>query len=238
MVFLRAKWERLAFFNYAVDPMILAPYVPYGTELDLWEERCLVSVVGFMFLDVAVLGLKIPFHTNFEEVNLRFYVKRWENNEWKRGVVFIKEIVPKAAITFVANTLYKENYQTNLMRHSWTDLENEMNVKYEWKLRNGLWNFIEIHADQIKSPILVGSDIEFITEHYWGYAQVSARQTNEYNVEHPRWTHHKVQSFKVNIDFESNYGKTFAHLHHLEPSSVMLASGSEILVKNKTTIRV
>ena len=117
MSFLKAEWRKLAFANYVVNPEILTKYIPYGTELDLWNDKCYVSLIGFMFLNTKLLGIKIPFHTNFEEVNLRFYVKRFDNGSWKRGVVFIKEIVPKSALTFVANSVYNENYETLPMRH-------------------------------------------------------------------------------------------------------------------------
>ena len=103
MSFLNAEWRKLAIANYVIDPRVLEKYVPPGTELDLWQDKCYVSLIGFMFLNTRLLGFKIPFHSNFEEVNLRFYVRRFENNAWKRGVVFIKEIVPKPALTFVAN---------------------------------------------------------------------------------------------------------------------------------------
>ncbi len=123
MSFLTAEWRKLAFANYEVSPDMLLPYLPYGTELDLWKDRCYVSLIGFMFQETRLKGIKIPFHVNFEEVNLRFYVKRWSGKEWRRGVVFIKEIVPKPAIAFVANTLYNENYQSLPMKHSWRTQE-------------------------------------------------------------------------------------------------------------------
>lgn len=118
MSFLKAEWRKLALANYIIDQKLLVKYLPAGTELDLWNGNCYVSLVGFMFVNTKLLGIKIPFHTNFEEVNLRFYVKRFDQGEWKRGVVFIKEIVPKPALTFVANTVYNENYETLPMEHS------------------------------------------------------------------------------------------------------------------------
>ncbi|MDB5134647.1 MAG: hypothetical protein JWP37_1250 [Mucilaginibacter sp.] len=90
--FLKAQWNNLLMLNYEVDPDILKSYIPPGTVLDLWEGKALVSMVGFMFLDTQVLGIKWPFHINFEEVNLRFYVKHFDGNEWKRGAVFISEL--------------------------------------------------------------------------------------------------------------------------------------------------
>ena len=109
MNFLTAEWRKLANVNYEVNPEILEKYLPNGVELDFWDGKCLISVVGFMFLNTQLLGISVPFHRNFEEVNLRFYVKKWENQHWKRGVVFIKEIVPKKALSIIANTFYKEH---------------------------------------------------------------------------------------------------------------------------------
>lgn len=117
MSFLKANWEYLVLINYEIEPSVLLNYLPKGTELDTFEGKCLVSLVGFMFTDVKLLGIPIPFHRSFEEVNLRFYVKRFEGGAWKRGVVFIKELVPKCALTFVANTVYQEHYQTVPMKH-------------------------------------------------------------------------------------------------------------------------
>src|SRR5688572_25492729 len=119
MSFLKAEWRKLAIANYAVDPTVLEKYLPAKTELDLWNGTCYVSLVGFRFTNVRLFGIPIPFHRNFEEVNLRFYVRHNHNGEWRRGVVFVKELVPKRAITFVANTIYKENYQTVKMDHRW-----------------------------------------------------------------------------------------------------------------------
>src|SRR6185436_6168258 len=118
--FLTAEWRKLTMANYAIDSKLLAPLLPYKTELDLWNNTCYVSLVGFMFLNTRLKGIRIPFHSDFEEVNLRFYVRYKDEikNEWKRGVVFIKEIVPKPALTFVANSIYKEHYQTMPMKHS------------------------------------------------------------------------------------------------------------------------
>ena len=100
--FLTAKWQDLVMANYEVAPEILRDLLPNGVSLDFHDGKCFVSLVAFMFLDVRVLKIPVPFHVNFEEVNLRFYVKRETPNETKRGVVFVKEIVPRFAIATVA----------------------------------------------------------------------------------------------------------------------------------------
>src|ERR1700694_5344735 len=92
-IFLRAEWRNLAMLNYEVEPALLARFVPNGTELDRWNGKVFVSLVGFCFLKTEICRISIPFHRNFDEVNLRFYVRRREGNEIRRGVVFIREIV-------------------------------------------------------------------------------------------------------------------------------------------------
>jgi hypothetical protein len=182
------------------------------------------------------LGIKVPFHINFEEVNLRFYVKRFENNTWKRGAVFIKEIVSKPALTFVANTLYNEHYQTLPMRHHWE--ENSINrvVAYQWK-KNKIWQSFKVCAALTAIEIEKNSETEFITEHYWGYAKVNNNVSNEYEVTHPRWKEYKVESSEIKVDFGMVYGADFEFLNHLVPTSIMLAEGSEITVEGKKTIK-
>ena len=237
MSFLDAEWRKLAFANYLVNPEILKKYVPPGTELDFWDGKCYVSLIGFMFVNTRLLGFKIPFHINFEEVNLRFYVKRLEAGIWKRGVVFIKEIVPRHALTFVANTIYKEHYETCPMRHQWREDEKNRTVTYQWK-KNNYWHTFKVIAVLESSEIPPESETEFITEHYWGYARKSNDASNEYEVTHPKWRQYKVERFEIDVDFGAVYGNDFKFLNTKEPVSVMLAEGSEITVEGKKKIRI
>jgi len=190
--FLTAAWRNLLMINFEADPAVLQPLVPSNTELDTWNGTHYVSLVGFLFQNTRVKGLSLPFHRDFEEVNLRFYVRYKEAGIWKRGVVFVKEIVPKRMITFVANTVYKEKYATHPMRHEWTNTpDNMLSVSYEWKVRQE-WNYLKAIADKEPLPILPGSEAEFITDHYWGYTQMAAQRTGEYQVTHPQWRIHTV----------------------------------------------
>lgn len=226
--FLQAEWRNLLMINYAVDPAMLEPFVPARTELDLWNNTCYVSLVGFMFLNTKVLGVKIPFHVNFEEVNLRFYVRHKNGNEWKRGVVFIKEIVPRAALTFVANTIYGEHYQTMPMTHEWSEKNGKLSVDYSWKRDD--WHSVKAVGGTALMRIESGSEEEFITEHYWGYTKLSDSKTSEYQVEHPRWNVYTVKSYSIDVDFGQVYGDAFRFLSNEKPNSVFVAEGSEIKV--------
>ncbi|MBF4507272.1 DUF2071 domain-containing protein [Flavobacterium sp. JLP] len=236
MNFLKAEWKNLALFNYEVDAEILEKYLPAGTEIDIWNNKCYVSLVGFMFKNTKVLGLKVPFHVDFEEVNLRFYVKRFENGEWKRGVVFIKEIVPKKAITFIANTLYQEHYETQKMRHEIIENKNTNTFVYQWKT-DKKWNTIQLETANVLKEIEVDSEAEFITEHYFGYTKIDEETTFEYEVQHPRWEQLEVLNHNIEIDFEKIYGNDFRFLQDAKPTSVFLAKGSKITVKNKRKLQ-
>lgn len=236
MSFLTGEWRKLAMINYTIDPTILEEYVPFGTELDIWKGQCFVSVIGFMFLNTKLLGIPVPFHKNFEEVNLRFYVKRFDDGVWKRGVVFVKEIVPKYTLAWVANTVYKENYEALPMRHKWETKSDHQNIEYSWKTGTK-WNSILFKAGLNKVEIEEGSKSEFITEHYWGYAKVNERTTNEYEVTHPKWNAYPVLDSKIDIDFESVYGNQFKFLQDCTPDSLILAEGSHITVEPKKRIK-
>ncbi len=236
MSFLKAEWRKLVLVNYVIPEEVLKNHIPLGTELDLWEGNCYVSLVGFLFKNTKVLGVKVPGHVNFEEVNLRFYVKREVDGEVRRGVVFVREIVPKRAITFIANTVYKEHYVTRKMNHELVQRESDFSLTYGWSEKGEDQQF-SVVADQEQVDFKVGSEEEFITEHYWGYAKAGESSTNEYEVTHPRWKVYHVSKHQIDVDFEKVYGKDFSFLDNLEPKSVFLAEGSEITVESKKRIQ-
>lgn len=229
--FLTARWRYLAMLNYEVPPEILEPLVPRGTELDSWQGKTFVSMVGFLFLDTRVRGLAIPGHRNFEEVNLRFYVRRRAEDGWRRGVVFVKEIVPRLAIAATARLLYGEKYVALPMRHSITGDPSRggMYVMYGWRHR-GRWNGIGAVVSGSPREAEPGSEEELITEHYWGYSSLRGGGSAEYRVEHPRWRVWPLQRPVLDCDVAALYGKPFGNSLPAEPSSAFLADGSEVAV--------
>ena len=228
--FLTAEWRKLIMAQYEVEPSTLAPWLPHGVDLDLFHGKCYVSLVGFLFDRVRVKGIAIPFHTCFEEVNLRFYVARTgPDGTRKRGVVFISEFVPRTAITLVAKTFYEEPYATAVMRHNIGYGLNSLAVEYAWRHR-GTWHWLGVEADPAAQSIAAGSEEEFITEHYWGYTKRSRGNTSEYGVQHPRWSVYPVQSFNIEANFAQLYGPEFAPLNDSTPASVLLAEGSAVSV--------
>jgi uncharacterized protein YqjF (DUF2071 family) len=221
--FLTAKWNDLIMANYEVDASILQPLVPKGTEIDLFEGRCFVSLVGFMFLDTRVLDFLVPFHVNFEEVNLRFYVKRIVGDETRRGVVFIKEIVPRTAIATVARVMYGEPYECWQMSNQ----RDENSVSYEWHDSHCADRLSVDRGENLGVPA-DGSHGSFIIEHYWGYTRRSSTRTDEYKVEHPKWEIFSTGNEHIEVDFAKTYGEKFAFLNETKPYSILLAKGSVI----------
>ncbi len=235
-VFLRAKWENLAMINYEVDPKILLPHLPPATKLDTFNNKSLVSVVGFMFNDTKIFGLRWPFHTSFEEINLRFYVKYFDGVTWKRGVVFFSEIVPRPIIAVMANLLYREHYSAKPMSHAMSVRKDEIMLTYKWK-HHRKWNSIDVTAEASLSDINPGSEEEFIFEHYWGYNKYNKNTTIEYGVEHTLWQVHKVKEWQLNCDITSLYGQEFTPYLSARPSSVFLAKGSEVVIRKPKYIK-
>jgi uncharacterized protein len=233
-IFLTAEWRHLAMLNYEIEPAILCPMVPTNTELDSWNGKTFVSLVGFMFLKTRVLGLPIPFHQNFEEVNLRFYVRYKSGSEWRRGVVFIKEIVPRWAIATVARVVYNENYAAMPMRHS-LDLESgtmkpEGVVEYGWRYQSD-WHHLRARTKGIAQTLVAGSEEEFITEHYWGYAAQKDGGCMEYQVEHPSWRVWQVSESSLQCNIAALYGKQYVEAFSGKASSAFVADGSPIIVR-------
>lgn len=227
--FLTAEWRHLVFLNYAVDASLLKSLTPYGTELDFYGTDALVSVVGFGFLNTRVFGWRFPFHRDFEEVNLRFYVRRRAAEGWRRGVVFIREFVPRRAIAFVARAVYGEPYLALPMRHRIEQTANHLRVEYGWR-RRGRWESLRASAEGPSRPIETGSLDEFITEHYWGYTARGAK-SGEYQVEHPRWQVWHATEAKLEADAAALYGEGFAESLSAQPKSAFLADGSAVVVR-------
>jgi hypothetical protein len=230
IAFLTAEWRDLLILNYEVDPGLLQPFVPTGTEVDRWRNRAFLSLVGFRFLKTKVFGIPFPFHRNFEEVNLRFYVRRTEETETSRGVVFIREIVPRWAIATVARIFYNENYvslPTSHRLHS--DDATTRSIEYAWKSRNG-WGRISARVDGPPALPEIGSQQQFIAEHYWGYAAQPGGGCVEYRVDHPSWRVWSTESATFQGNVEDLYGPAFAAVISQKPASAFLAEGSEVTV--------
>lgn len=235
-VFLTAEWRNLAMLNYEVRPGLLASYLPAGTELDLFDGRACVSVVAFQFCNTRVRGIAIPFHRFFEEVNLRFYVRRTVGNEVRRGVVFIRELVPRRAIAWVARWVYNENYSRCAMQHRIDVAEGAgeapgqiAGAYYGWQF-GGSGYQLNLQTQGQACALACGSEQEFIAEHYWGFARQRNGSTMEYRVEHPPWRVWETSAASLAGDMVKLYGPDFAPYLAGPPASAFLADGSPVAV--------
>jgi uncharacterized protein len=235
-VFLKAEWRDLVMLNYEVDPNLLIPYIPAGTSLDSFEEKTYISLVGFRFCNTKLLGrFPVPFHTHFEEVNLRFYVCCRTNNEIRTGVVFIAEMVPRRAIAATARLLYGENYKCTPMRHCIEHGEGVAQVDFRWKV-DGQW--CRISARTVGPPAIPepGSLEQFISEHYWGYS-AHRNGSVEYHVSHTPWPVWATATASFEGDASLHYGHDFNAILQRSPDSAFVAEGSEVTVFQGNKIR-
>ena len=226
--FLTANWRYIAMLNYTVDPRLLAPLVPPGTEIDFENGETFVSIVGLLFRDTRLLGFPVPRHRNFEEINLRFYVRRKSADTWRRGVVFIRELVPRHAIALIARACYGENYLAVPMKHEIEHRDGCLKIEFSWR-RGRKWELLKMSATGEQRAIPAGSHTEFITEHYWGYTFLRS-SCGEYRVEHPRWKIWNATSFELKADVATLYGEQFKETLNQPPRSAFIADGSPITV--------
>lgn len=228
---LSAEWRNLAMLNYEVDRRVLAPYLPAGTELDDFNGAAYASIVGFQFLRARFLGLAVPLHTNFVEVNLRFYVRRRAAEGWRRGVVFIRELAPRRAVALVANLLYGERYVTVPMssRIEPGDGDVPRRVEYAWRHRRR-YGLVAVETDGPARALEPGSHEHYIAEHYWGYSALSRGRTKEYLVAHPSWRVSSAASATFQCDAAALYGEPLAECLSGPPASAFWADGSPVRV--------
>jgi uncharacterized protein len=253
---LTARWTELLMLNFPVPVEAITSIAPPGTEPDLHDGQAYISVIGFRFHAVRLFGLAVPGHTNFPEINLRYYVRRHVGNETRRGVVFVREIVPLRAVAFSANWLYNENYITRPMRTTLQMLGPELapndTIEYAWRSRapNGSrplrgrppreqryhWNRL---AARVNAPLALpatGSLEEFIVEHYWGYVRARNGRTTEYQVTHVPWQVARADNVTWDCDLPATYNTPLAEYLKQPPTSAIIANGSQVQVFRGTTV--
>lgn len=226
--FLTANWENLIMSNYEVEPAILKPYLPKGVELDFYEGKTYVSLVGFMFKKTSLFGVPVPFVGSFEEINLRFYVQRIEGKKIKKGVVFINETVPFKIVALLANKLYKEHYISIPTKNS-IHIGEFKHIDFKWKM-NDKWNSLTVKSDTNQYKIEPLSIEEFIFERYFGFTKLSPSRSQEYRIQHPKWNTNKISNYTIDCDFNTMYGEAFSHLTNHAPNSIIVAEGSLVSV--------
>jgi hypothetical protein len=232
-IFLTAEWNNLIMLNYAAPHSLLEKFVPPGTELDAFNGTSYISLVAFEFNKTRLYGIPIPFHQSFEELNLRFYVKRVD----KRGVVFIRELVPKRAVAAMARLIYGERYSYAPISHQVTfhDKDNGIEAQYNWSWQNQKYS-LRLTTNELESLPPEGSIQQYITEHYWGYALQPNSTSLEYEVQHPQWPIRSARSAAFIGDATALYGEEFAQILSGTPDSAYFIDGSPVTIFKKRSL--
>jgi len=251
---LTAEWRHVVILSYPADPILLTPFLPGIVEVDLWNGQAFVSLVGLLFEPTRVLGVRLPFHRRFEQINLRFYVRRRVGYDWRRGVVFVKEIVPYRSLVIAARLLYRQNYEFAHMRHRFESIGAESKdqqfdaernnleiravdhfsgeqgpatfVEYCWR-RSGRWNTLGLRTAGSFEVPSAGSLQEFVSERRWGYAATRARRVLEFEVRRPVWVASDGAGW-LDCDSARIYGAPFGDILRSEPASALMAAGSSV----------
>jgi uncharacterized protein YqjF (DUF2071 family) len=222
--FLTAEWLHVLGVTYAADAALLERHLPRGAEIDELDGTPRVSLVAFRFRHTRVRGVPIPLHVNFPEINLRFYVRL----HGERAVVFIREFVPRPAISIVARVSYNEPYRTVRMREEVLERDGLIGVRH--RFGPGLRNRLEAWADPLAAVPAGDSAAYWLTHHALGVGRARDGRARSYEVEHPVWALHEVRDLRVDVDFAALYGPEWGHLAQDEPSHVTLAAGSAVSI--------
>ena len=236
--FLTASWTELLMLNFAVPGEVIARLAPRGTEPDFFKGQAYISIVGFMFRDAKFFGLGLPWHKRFEEVNLRYYVRRTVGDTVRRGVVFVREIAPRPLIAATARWLYNESYVTRQMRHQFNIAGSTLaagdEIAYQWRTGRGkrrVWNGMSGRMAATPNLPEPGSLTEYIAEHYWAYTPTRDGGTAEYRVAHRPWRVTPAEDVVWNCDLATSYEHTpLAEYLAVPPALAFIADGSPVQV--------
>ena len=227
-----ADFQYLVFLNYQVDRDLLTSRIPHGVQLQLFNGKAYISVVAFLFKNLQVAGIPAPFHQEFEQVNLRFYVKQGTAASEKRGVVFIREIVPKTLLATAARVLFNEKYLSLPMRHDFQIEKNQTNsVEYGWQTERQECSLRAVFDNQWSYPEANSAEHFFMARPY-SFTRRKDGATNEMILEHPLWRTAPVIDARAEYDIPEIFGAEFVPYLTLLPASVFIAEGSPITLKD------
>ena len=230
--FLTATWRNLVLLSYEIDPEALLKYLPPGLSLDAWQGKCLISFVGLQFRNTRVRGIPAPIYRNYPQVNLRFYVRREIDGQYRRGVVFIKQIVPHRMVALVARRVYHERFVAMPLRCSLvfpSDSSQPQKITYQWRHRRKRGKMEVADLGALEHP-KEGSIEQFLAEHYWGYNAQPDGSTLEYLVDRPSWRIRVAATSTLVCDVEQLYGSSFVESLGASPLAAFWAEGSEVAV--------
>jgi uncharacterized protein YqjF (DUF2071 family) len=219
--------------SYAVPPELLSRHVPHGLTLETRDGHAFVSLVAFDFDEVRVRGIPIPGYRSFPEVNLRYYVRCGRD----RGVVFIREFVPKRMVAWIAKAVYNEPYEALRMTSDVHRVSEGLTVEHKF---HAAGHTQKVTLTATRDPPQLppeSSDDHFFKEHEWGFGVDRRGRLLRYRVAHPPWLTYRLAWHDVKVDWKRVYGAEWGVLKHAKPCSVVLAEGSPITVFDKAPVQ-
>lgn len=228
-----AAWTNIAVVTWEVEPDLLAPYVPPTLSLNLRDSMAFVSLVGLQFSNLRVRGVRVPGHQHFDEINLRFYVRK----TGYQGVTFIREYAPRPLAALMARILYSEPYRAAPVRGRITADEATIVAGYEIDYGGRTSQF---SLTGQRPPVRPDNTTleHFLLEQHWGFTTTRGGQMMRYEVEHPVWHIYPIVSYTLDFDFAAVYGPKWAVLGESEPRSLVLATGSDVTISRPRRIKL
>lgn len=211
------EWNRAVFLHWQVDEGDLRPFVPAALELDRHRDRPWVSLVAFTMERIRPRYLPaFPPVSNFDEINLRTYVKF----RGKPGVHFLSIEGGKRTSCRVARTLsdlpyrYSQMERTaNRFRSKNTKTGDELDISF-----------------RIGNALNSGSATDnWLTERY-ALFQDSPGVMNAFDIHHAPWPLQEIalEKFQLNYPrFAALIGRA-PDLAHYSPGVPVIAWGKKV----------
>lgn len=222
--FLVAHWENLVVASFKADKQLLQPFVPRGTELNDWNGDYYMSLLGFQFSRARFCGIPSPFYRRFEELNLRFYVRQKVKSGWRKGVVFIKEVIPSKLVGCIAKWLYHENFAALPMHHHIYTGNDGRHTEYYWE-QESKPGYLKLCSQLQPEPAVPGSLPAFIHDHYIAFTKTK-KHSYTFDIQHPDWNIYPALSFEMQLDAVALYGEAFRDAFS-QPATAFLLDGSK-----------
>ena len=222
---LSAQWRDLVLISWRADDAALTPLLPHGLELDRWHGDAYVSLVGMRFARVRLFGVPAPPFA-YDEINLRFYVRRKvANGDPMPGVVFIRQIVPHRMTALAAQMIYGEPF----VRSPISRIDEAGRLGYRWR-QGGIRNEFAVHPAETVDYAEPDSLEDFLTTRHWGYNGKPTGPTTTYHVQRPAWKVGVARPLSMDCDLEPLAGGAIAKITGGEPTSALFAGGSRAAV--------
>jgi uncharacterized protein len=157
---LTQSWLELTLVHWALDPEVVAPFMPPAVRPDVLDGVTYVGLVAFRMHRISWLGLPgIPYFGTFPETNVRLYSV---DRQGRRGVVFLTLEASRLAPVLVARLGFGLPYRwarMSVRRDSDT-------VRYvSRRRRSGIGTRLAV---RIGEPVLQPSPLEHFLTARWG----------------------------------------------------------------------